>query len=297
MNLPQMNVPNPARVCDLAALLLGEEETARAAKLSGQKPGAVTGFAALDEELGGFLTVGVHTLLAAPGAGKTSLALQIAAQSGVPCLYVTSEMRRAELLRRLIARETGTFLGRLRGGELDAEALETRINATAKACPMLALFDVREERATRADIEAKARALREQFDTSRLLIVVDSVTDWAASVGAPDSKDANEYAIAERAITGVSELAASLSCPVVAIAHRNRTGQGKDADKLHAAKGTGRYEYVSESLWDLERDAKTEPDANGQTEARLTILKNRHGSTGSALRFRFEGRIQKFTEA
>ncbi len=187
-------------------------------------------------------------------------------------------------------------MGRLRGGELDAEALDKLIDTTAKACPMLALYDVREERATRADIEAKAGQLREQFDTGRLLVVVDSVTDWAASAGAGDGKDTSEYAIHERAITGVADLAAALSCPVIAISHRNRTGQGKDADKLHAAKGTGRYEYVSESLWDLERDAKTKPDANGQTPARLTILKNRHGSTGCAFRFRFEGRIQKFTE-
>lgn len=290
-------VPNPALLGDLADLLLAEEAIAHEMKRTGRKPGAVTGFASLDDEIGGYLAIGVHTLLAAPGAGKSALALQIAGSAACPCLYITSEMRRAELLRRIVARVTDTYLGKLRGGELSEVELRARVKKAAEQCPMLSLYDVREHKATSDDIRARAESLRERFDSPQLLLIIDSVTDWAAnSVGEEARALVGDFAIAEKAITNVAELASTLSCPIIAIAHRNRTGQSKEADKLHSAKGTGRYEYVSESVWSLERDAKKEADDQGCTPATLEILKNRHGGTGLNLKLKFEGRVQKFTE-
>ena len=115
--------PNPALLGDLAADFLAQEAIAREAVASGKAPGPITGLEILDEEIGGFMARGVHVLLAAPGAGKTSLALQIAGTCGCPALYVTSEMPRVELLRRIIARTTRTYLGKLRGGKMSADEL------------------------------------------------------------------------------------------------------------------------------------------------------------------------------
>jgi replicative DNA helicase len=292
-------IPNPALLGDLAEALLSEEAVAAEARATGKAPGAVTGFPTLDEELGGFLASGIHALLAAPGAGKTALALQIAGNCGVPALYVTSEMRRTELLRRIIARCTDTYLGKLRGGEMAPEELRHHIARAARACPMLALYDATEHKATRADIEAKAVALRDRFESKRLLIVVDSVTDWATNAvsGEGDAGLTDQFLMSEGALNGLKGIATNLSCPVIAIAHRNRAGQkAKGADKLHTGKGTGRYEYVSESVWDLDRDP-TQEAAGYRTDAELTILKNRHGSTGLSISLKFEGRVQRFQEA
>lgn len=298
--------PNPALVSDLVADLLAEELCARQARAAGRAPGAVTSFEPLDRELGGFLAPGVHTVLAAPGAGKTALCLQIAASCGCPTLYVSAEMRRVELLRRLIARETGEYLGKLRGGLLDIDRLNSLACRAAAKTPQLALFDAQEAAgspegggATVSALAARVAALKAHFESDHVLIVIDSVTEWAplAVMNDPSTAGVNEYALAEVAVNGLKNLASVLRCPVLAIAHRHRAAQGKDADRLHGAKGTGRYEYISESVWDMERDQQNRPPGGESVYINLTLLKNRYGAVGGTFRFCFEGRIQKFSLA
>lgn len=293
--------PNPALIGDIGGELLAQEEISREAVRTGKAPGPTTGLATLDNEIGGFMARGLHVLLAAPGAGKTSLALQIAGTCGCPALYVTSEMPRVELLRRIIARTTGTYLGKLRGGKMSADELRANITQAARACPMLALYDATIATATIADIQTKADALRTRFEASHVLIIVDSVTDWAMSTAnsaTTSLTDNDERIVAESALNGLKALTAELAGAVLAISHRNRTGQNaKGGDKLHAAKGTGRYEYIAESVWDLDRDTGQEPDTMHRTKAELTILKNRHGSAGISIDLEFEGRVQRFVEA
>ncbi len=295
--------PNPALLNDLAGEFLEQEAISREAVSSGKAPGPTTGLEKLDEEIGGFMARGLHVLLAAPGAGKTSLALQVAGTCGCPALYVTSEMPRVELLRRIIARTTKTYLGKLRGGKSSDDELRPLIVQAARACPMLALYDATTATATVPEIHKKADALRARFEASHVLIIVDSVTDWAlgvaSQVGGDEAQQAKtEYMVAETALNGLKTLTTDLSGAVLAIAHRNRAGQNaRGGERLHAAKGTGRYEYIAESVWDLDRDTAQEPDAKQRTKAELTILKNRHGSAGISIDLLFEGRLQQFTEA
>ena len=304
--LPSVVTPNPALVGDLISDLLAEELCARQAREAGRPPGAITSFEPLDRELGGFLAPGIHTVLAAPGAGKTALCLQIAARCGCPVLYVSAEMRRIELLRRLIARETGEYLGKMRGGIIDIERLRSLARRTAAQTPQIALFDAQEAvgcpeggGATVSALAARAVALKAHFDSEHVLVVVDSVTEWAplATMSDPANAGVGEYALAEVAVNGLKNLATVLRCPVIAIAHRHRAAQNKDADRLHGAKGTGRYEYISESVWDMERDQKNLPPGGESVYIDLTLLKNRYGAVGGTFRFCFEGRIQKFSLA
>lgn len=67
-----------------------------------------TGFAPIDDALGGGLPVGVHAIAAAPGAGKSALALQLAAGALLQCsesrvLWMRGEMTNDLLLSRLLA--------------------------------------------------------------------------------------------------------------------------------------------------------------------------------------------------
>jgi replicative DNA helicase len=299
MHDPKLICPNPALLSDLGRLLLNEEAIAREARALGKPAGPVTGISQLDDELGGSLSPGIHTLLAAPGVGKTAFALQIAANCGCPALYVTAEMRQVDLLRRNTARATDTFLGKLRGGQLSEDDLKALLDKAARQCPQMAIYDAVDNPANAAEIQEKADLLRKRFGSQTILIVIDSVTDWALRTGTSQegSATASEYLLAESALNSLKQISSNLSCPVLAIAHRNRSGQkAQGADKLHSAKATGRYEYVSESFWDLERDTSVEPDKKGQSPAELTLLKNRHGSTGLSIELRFEGRLQKFTE-
>ena len=115
----------PTLLADLVADLVADAEAAHVAYLTGRPRGPQTGLAAVDEALGGDMAPGVHVLQAAPGAAKTALALQMAATCGFPALYVSAEMQLLELLRRVTSRVTGTFLGKLKSGELPAAEVES----------------------------------------------------------------------------------------------------------------------------------------------------------------------------
>src|SRR5829696_3798503 len=85
------------RLGDLIGALRDDAAAAYEAKQSGKPRGPITRIPQLDDVLGGALQPGVHVLHASPGAGKTALALQIAATCGFPALFVTCEMAPLEL--------------------------------------------------------------------------------------------------------------------------------------------------------------------------------------------------------
>src|SRR5438128_6247689 len=100
MNENQNSTPTVTLLSDLISAFVTDTEAAAAARESGIPRGPVTRLSALDEALGGYLSVGLHLLQAAPGAGKTAFALQVAAMCGFPSLFVTAELGTLELFRR-----------------------------------------------------------------------------------------------------------------------------------------------------------------------------------------------------
>src|SRR5215468_12256590 len=106
--------PKPTLLADLVGELRDDAQAAFDARESGQARGPQTGLNLLDDALGGYLAPGVHVLQAAPGAGKTAMGLQISSSCSFPALFVSAEMPTLELFRRLIARNTKTYLGKLK---------------------------------------------------------------------------------------------------------------------------------------------------------------------------------------
>jgi len=288
--------PRVVQLSDLVSDFITDTEAAAAALASGRPRGPVTALASLDDALGGFLAPGVHILQAAPGAGKTALALQCAARCEFPALFVSAEMGLLELFRRLIARETGTFLGKLKTGELGArEAMRLAVRTVEKV-PSLALMDATRGHATPEMIRDAAEGLRSRTASAHVLIVVDSLQVWARSARAAGGQvsAATEYDLINAALDSVSDVAADLACPVLAVSHRNRAGQKEGG--LHAGKGSGDLEYMAETVIDLQRERDAQPDANGEVSVTIAIHKNRHGSPGVTFPVRFCGRLQEFRE-
>jgi replicative DNA helicase len=273
--------------------LLAEAEAERAAIAAGLPCGPVTGFTSLDAALGGYLVPGLHIVHAEPGAGKSAICLQIGCQCRYPILYVTAEMSPVELLRRCAARTTGTNLNRLNGKQLTADALTAILDATSEANPMCAFLDATAGDVLPAAIAMAADGLMARFQARRVLIVIDSLTDWAA--GMIGRFAANEYEANEEALTALKGIALKLVCPVLIIVHRNRASQSAGADRqMFSGKGTGRIEYIAESLWVLAPNGKADP--TGKRSVSLTLAKNRHGAAHDPVMFQFEGRVQKFVE-
>jgi len=262
---------------------------AHAARLSGQPRGPISGLPKVDAELGGALPPGLHIIHGQPGAGKTAFVLQLAGSCGCPALFISCEMSPLELLRRSTARVTGTYLRRLKTGELppgDSLALAKR---TIAACPQLVLAD-----ATRAFADPgwlRDAALATRGEEQNLLVVLDSVHTWAdAAPGA-----AAEYEALNAALASLRALGHMLDCPVLAVAERNRVSM--KGGGLNAGAGTRKLEYCAETVLDLARDPDASPDAAGEVPVQLVFAKNRNGAAGKKVELLFNGALQKFTEA
>ena len=86
-------------LADLIPDLEADADRRNIARKEGRLLGPVTGLKSLDRMLGGYMAPGVHVLHGDPGAGKTALALQIAASCGFPALYVLSLIHISEPTR------------------------------------------------------------------------------------------------------------------------------------------------------------------------------------------------------
>jgi replicative DNA helicase len=285
---PDVGAPRLARLGDLLGDWRAFAEDAHNAYTTGRARGPRTGLVSLDRELGGVLEAGVHILHGQPGTGKTAFALQVAAECGFPALYVTAEMAPLELLRRVIARLTGTFLGRLKSGELPPdEAMRLARQSVAKV-PYLALADATLAYTSPDWIRVHAELVR--GDAPHVLIVVDSVHSWAEG----NADQATEYDGLNLALAYLRALSATLSCPILAVAERNRASMGKGG--LNAGAGTRKLEYGATSVLDLSREDDAREDAAGEVPVALKLAKNRNGPAGKRVNLKFHGARQAFRE-
>jgi len=284
----QGKTPRPylCRLSDLLGAWEQDAQTAHEAHKGATARGPLSGFPPLDRELGGCFSPGLHIVHGQPGSGKTAFALQIAAQCGCPCLLLSCEMAPLELLRRHTARVTGTYLGRLKSGELSPAESLALVRRACVAAPLLALADG--TRAYASPSWLRDAALAAKGEEPYLLVVVDSVHSWAEGAGV----EASEYETLGAAILGLRSLSHTLSCPVLAVSERNR-----DAMKgggLSAGAGTRKIEYGAETVIDLTRDMTRRDDGAGEVEITLKLAKNRHGAAGRELPFSFHGAKQEF---
>lgn len=288
------------RLTRLGALLEDWEEdasSAHSAYLSRIPRGPQTGLGKVDQALGGVLAIGLHFLHGSPGAGKTAFALQVAAHNGravedpgelCPSLFVSCEMPVLELFRRHTSRVTGTYLGRLKSGELSPHDSLLEARQGAKAAPNLALLDATRAPAPWRYLERVAK--QERGDAPRFLIVVDSLHSWAEG-GAPEGQSEVEYL--PKACSDLRRLAQSLQCPVLAIAERNRANMKNDGQSSGA--GSRKIEYGAETIISLNADEGA--NANGETPIKMSFPKNRNGGVGRPIDLIFTGRTQSFREA
>lgn len=294
--------PDTARLYPLPDLLdewATDAEEARAACLAGTPRGPITGLGKLDRALGGFLAPGLHILHGEPGTGKTAWGLQVAATCGTPALFVTTEMGPLELLRRITARVTNTYLGRLKSGELDPAASLALATRAVQACPLLALLDTSRGYVAPWRIDGEppgileaAEAWRDRHGADSCLVVLDSLHTWSDAAPRPF---ATEYDSLNAAVDELRRLAGRLAAPVLAIAERNRANMTSSGQS--AGAGTRKLEYQADTVLALQReDADWREDAAGEYAVSVKVAKNRNGATGPKVRLAFHGALQSFRE-
>jgi replicative DNA helicase len=239
--------------------------------------GISTGFRLLDYYLGGYRPESLNILAGRPGAGKTSIALQIALNilhQQIPVRIWSLEMSAEQLLAKLIANLSEVDPNRSKDG-LITEAEFDLMEQARYRLTKLPLFISDASHVTVDRIAAQHR--RDLAKHGQCVLVVD----YLQLIRASDRKLTRE-----QQVSGMSRdlkcLLKDTSSTGIILSQLNRSSDPNSEPKMSELRESG----------GIECDADTITMIWG--EGQVSIKKNRHGSEGR-VQFNFNKPISKFT--
>ena len=188
-------------------------------KHKGQMIGLPTGFARLDEILGGMQRSDMLVLAARPSMGKTSLALNIAynvalkEELGVASFSL--EMSKQQLVMRMLGSSAQFNLHNLRRGKLRAEDWP-RLTSAVSMFAEVPLFIDDGAALSPTEVRARARRLMREYGELGLIVV-----DYLQLMQVPGNMENRATEISEIS-RSLKALAKELKIPVVALSQLKR---------------------------------------------------------------------------
>ncbi len=254
----------------------------------GKLTGVPTGFLGLDNELNGLQKSDLILLAARPGVGKTSLALNIAANAAirgnVPVAIFSLEMSGTQLVSRIMSSEMLINNSHLRSGELDDndwEKIAMALNTLGNA-PIY----ISENTAVKvSDIRATCRRLKAERGLG--LIVIDYLQLMQGTRSESRQQEVSDMS------RSLKLLAKELNIPILTLSQLSRaTEQRKDDNKpkLSDLRESGAIEQDADIVLFLYQDSANEEEKN---IVNLNIAKHRNGSRGT-LKLVWTGEYTKF---
>jgi replicative DNA helicase len=216
---------------------------------------------------GGFQPGELIYLGARPGAGKTSMALEIAraaAKAGKKVLIISREMLAAALARRMISQE----------GQIPAKEIKLGTADRAEVCEVGArLCDlpvwITHSARYLTDVRASYRAMKQGCD---LLIV-----DYLQLIQAPREIRDRRIQV-EHVSQGLKAMALQCRIPIVCLSSLSRPPSGTNPEPtLASLRESGELEHDADIVLFLHRELKNE------TTTKCIVAKNRDGATGASL--------------
>jgi len=258
----------------------------------GEPVGLPSGFADLDQLLGGIQKSDLLVVAARPGVGKTSFllsaALNAARYGGARVGIFSMEMSNEQLVQRLVSAETGINSQKLRSGNLDDGewSLFTQAVVNLGQLPMY-LDD--SPGVTPSQLRAKCRRLYREYGLD--LIVVDYLQLMESGVGHNDNR-VQEIGYISR---NLKELARELNVPLLAAAQLSRQVEQR-ADKrpqLSDLRESGSIEQDSDIVMFIYRDEMYNEQSERPNQADIIVAKHRNGPTG-VITLHFNKTLTKF---
>ncbi len=255
--------------------------------------GVPTGFAELDE-----LTNGMHPgqmiiLAARPGAGKSTLALDLARsasiKNGLASVIFSLEMSQIEITMRLLSAEASIPLSHIRGGRMsddDWSRVATKMGQVSEA----PLYIDDSPNLTMMEIRAKARRLKQRHDLK--LVVIDYIQLMTSG----KKVESRQLEVSEFS-RQLKLLAKELEVPVVALSQLNR-GPEQRTDKkpmLSDLRESGSLEQDADMVVLLSRPDLYDKESDRAGEADFDVAKHRNGPTKS-ITVAFQGHYSRFTD-
>ncbi|MEK7848827.1 MAG: DnaB-like helicase C-terminal domain-containing protein, partial [Chloroflexota bacterium] len=264
------------------------EETAAPAEGEGRLPHIFTGFAALDDFLGGLQRSDLVVLAARPSLGKTSLALGMARNAALDyhaCVALFSlEMSKESVVERLLAAEADIDTHRLRR-RLLGDAEEKRLIEASGVLSEANIFIDDTPQPRMAEIRAKARRLHKERRVD--LIIMDYLQ--LAQGEARSENRVQEVSYISRSLKG---LARELEVPVLAVSqlsraaefrasHRPQLSDLRDSGSIEQDADVVMFIYRDEYYYSPEDWAREHPEEEyPRGVADIIVAKHRNGPTG-----------------
>lgn len=268
--------PVPAHLEGIEGIegLLHQLQRVRARVQAGKTPGIATGLATFDQETGGLQT-GVHLLAASPGAGKTTLALQVArkaAAAGVSVVYLAFDEGGDRLALKLTAAAAGLVPTKYLRGKADPAEIAKALEAHRAVLSRIRIY-VGPASIMAADTAKMLQEAMQIDGSAEGLLVVDYVQAWAARLD-----QVGDFRVAVTHLVGqLRQAAMTAGVPVLAIAAQNRMGQGEA--KMASLRESSDLEYTADSITFLVNDDDEAAAREARRRVTLSCRKNRWGPT------------------
>ncbi len=255
----------------------------------GKLRGLASGFADLDNLLGGLQKSDLVILAARPSCGKTSLALDIARHVGVkmkvPVGIFSLEMSKEQLVDRLLCAEANVNLWSMRTGHLSDSGQQDDFTRIGHALGVLSEAPMYIDDSAAANImEIRTKARRLQMEKGLGLLVVD----YLQLMESRNSNSDNRVQEVSEITRGLKSIARELNIPVLALSQLARAVelQKPAIPKLAHLRESGSIEQDADIVMFIYRKAA---DRNYRIEdlspderhlAEIHIAKHRNGPTG-----------------
>lgn len=298
--VPSPNPSEPVAVSGAALLGIYAQEARKVdnAQKMGVPRWIDTGFDALNNIIGGGLHSGVIVLHAEPGLGKSSFVLQLAINSKVPSLLISTEMSIQEMTRRAVAQISGRPRRSLLSGSYELGDEMEFATKTLGSVPTLHIVEAITTPAPSSWIEKEMGKLKANSADGRAMLIIDSWHSWVAGL-ISDDPNANEHQALNMGYNVARKLSVKYDIPVVMVAERNKQSMSKTGMDTtgNAIAGTRKATYGPDLVMGMDFVNKTEEYVPGQPRAvNLLINKSRNGPAGVTIPFLFEGSTMRFSE-
>jgi replicative DNA helicase len=247
------------------------------AAVNGKSPGVLTGFVDIDRATTGFHPGELYFLGARPGMGKTTLAMQWAAEIAktLPVIYFSIEMPKRQLVSKQVAAEARVKYSDVRRGKL-AKGDFSRLSIAASSFYELNLYIDDRPVMNPSRVRARGNAVRAKSGLGA--IFVDYLQMMVPNERRPGSGRVQEL---EDICNELKGIAKTLNVPVIALSQLNRGVEDRKdrRPELRDLRASGGIEQAADGAYFLYREGYyNHGDETGVTE--FIIGKGRFSDTG-----------------
>lgn len=262
-----------------------------------------TGLLSLDD-FAGPIEAGQYVLVGArPSMGKTALALNVAyavAATYGPVLFLSLEMPRRKLARRLICSVAGVDLNSLKPGRFLTDEARGRVTEAGRH---LARLPILIDDASSPTIDAVRARVKRHVERDRVRLVI---LDYIGLIREPSGRTINNRENVVGAISrGLKATAKDYCVPLIALSQLNRTTDHANRDPKNAEdtrpptladlRDSGSLEQDADAVWFIHRPGYYTKRPSDQGLAEIHVAKNRDGQTGKVV-LEWNGAAQRFSD-